>query len=75
MKKTIALLVTLDTKDQEAQFLKEQIEEIFFQDIVRKPPNDKGNGPPFKLFIYVQMLSYIAPLLFSIAMKTTKRWA
>jgi len=54
--------------------LKEQIEEIFFQDIVRKPPNDKGNGPPFKLFIYVQMLSYIAPLLFSIAMKTTKRW-
>ena len=26
MKKTIALLVTLDTKDQEAAFLKEQIE-------------------------------------------------
>ena len=28
MKKTIALLVTLDTKDQEAQFLKKQIEAI-----------------------------------------------
>ena len=28
MKKTIALLITLDTKDQEAQFLKEQIEAI-----------------------------------------------
>lgn len=55
--------------------LKEQIEDTFFQDILRKQPNDnKGNGPPFKLFIYVQILSYIAPLLFSIAMKTTKRW-
>jgi sensor histidine kinase YesM len=55
--------------------LKEQIEDTFFQEIVRKQPNDdKGTGPPFKLFIYVQMLSYIAPLLFSIAMKTTKRW-
>lgn len=55
--------------------LKEQIEDTFFQEIVRKQrSNDKGTGPPFKLFIYVQMLSYIAPLLFSIAMKTTKRW-
>lgn len=55
--------------------LKEQIENSFFQEIVRKQPNeDEGNGPPFKLFLYVQMLSYIAPLLFSIAMKTTKRW-
>lgn len=55
--------------------LKEQIEDTFFQEVIRKKTNDdKGNGPPFELFIYVQMLSYIAPLLFSIAMKTTKRW-
>lgn len=55
--------------------LKEQIEDTFFQEVIRKKINDdKGNGPPFELFIYVQMLSYIAPLLFSIAMKTTKRW-
>ena len=54
--------------------LKEQIEQSFFQDIIRKQLNKEGGGPPFKLFIYVQMLSYIAPLLFSIAMKTTKRW-
>ncbi len=55
--------------------LKEQIENSFFQEIIRKQPNnEEGNGPPFKLFIYVQMLSYVAPLLFSIAIKTTKRW-
>ncbi|MDV7188322.1 histidine kinase [Lutibacter sp. TH_r2] len=55
--------------------LKEQIEDTFFQEIVRKKTdNENGNGPPFKLFIYVQILSYVAPLLFSIAMKTTRRW-
>ena len=53
---------------------KEQIENTFFQDVVRKQPNNGKDGPPLKLFIYVQMLSYIAPLLFSIAIKTTKRW-
>ncbi|MBT8317842.1 MAG: histidine kinase [Lutibacter sp.] len=55
--------------------LKEEIENSFFQEIIRKQPNnEEGNGPPFKLFIYVQMLSYVAPLLFSIAIKSTKRW-
>lgn len=53
--------------------LKEKIEDAFFQDFFQKPP--KNSGPPFKLFIYVQMLSYIAPLLFAIAVKTTRRWA
>jgi LytS/YehU family sensor histidine kinase len=33
-----------------------------------------ASGPPFKMFIYVQMLLYLAPLLFSIAIKTTKQW-
>ena len=37
--------------------LKEQIENTFFQEIIRKQPNgDESNAPPFKLFIYVQML-------------------
>ncbi|MDO6803188.1 histidine kinase [Wenyingzhuangia sp. 1_MG-2023] len=55
--------------------LKEQIESHFFEDYLRKGANKKnGEGPPFSLFIYVQTLSYIAPLLFSIAIKTTKRW-
>lgn len=56
-------------------FLKLQIEDNFFQDIIKKRGNDNdATGPPFKMFVYVQMLSYVAPLLFSIAIKTTKRW-
>ncbi|MCB4809005.1 histidine kinase [Tamlana sp. 62-3] len=51
--------------------LKEQIETAFFTDILR---NKNGNAPPLKMVIYVQMLSFLAPLLFSIAIKTTKRW-
>ena len=54
--------------------LKEQIENNFFASLLKKPANDDGNGPPFKMFLYIQMLSYMAPLLFSIAIKTTKRW-
>ena len=53
--------------------LKEQIESSVFSDISR-PKNNDGNGPPLKMMIYVQMFSYLAPLLFSIAVKTTKRW-
>ncbi|MEO9571886.1 MAG: histidine kinase [Polaribacter sp.] len=57
-------------------YCKESIESIYFQDLIKKRPiGEKGNtGPPFKMFIYVQMVSYMAPLLFSIALKTTKRW-
>jgi len=55
--------------------LKEQIENTFFQDLIRKKSGDiKGNGPPFQMFIYVQMFYYMAPLLFSIAIKTTEKW-
>ncbi|SHJ37306.1 sensor histidine kinase [Pseudozobellia thermophila] len=56
-------------------FLKEQIEDIFFQDLARRPSSDNTKeGPPIKLFLYVQMISYAAPVLFSIAIKTTKQW-
>lgn len=55
--------------------LKEQLESTFFEDAIRKTSRSKNNqGPPFSLFIYVQALSYIAPLLFSISIKVTKRW-
>lgn len=55
--------------------LREQLESTLFQDLSRKGSKDSdGSGPPFKMFIYVQMLSYLAPLLFSIAIKTTKQW-
>jgi len=55
-------------------FLKEQIEVSCFEELSKKRDETDGNGPPFKMFVYIQMLSYMAPLLFSIAIKTTKRW-
>lgn len=56
-------------------FLKESIENTFFQDLSKNHSNGKDNaGPPFKMFIYVQMVSYMAPLLFAIVVKTTRRW-
>ncbi|MFW2476991.1 MAG: sensor histidine kinase [Sediminibacterium sp.] len=53
--------------------LKEQIETVFFNDLANSPIERKP-GPPLKMIIYVQMLSYMAPLLFSIALKSTQRW-
>jgi sensor histidine kinase YesM len=55
--------------------LRELLESTFFQDIARTATKDKvGSGPPFKMFVYVQVLSYLAPVLFSIAIKSTQRW-
>lgn len=54
--------------------LKEQLENTFFSNLIRKSTKNEDNGPPFKLILYIQILSYMAPLLFSIAIKTTKRW-
>lgn len=55
--------------------LKEYIESNIFQDIARKPPNNPNRvGPPLKMLIYIQSFSYMAPLLFSIAIKSTQRW-
>ena len=54
--------------------VKEQIEDSLFVDLIKKRTNASSDGPPIKMIIYVQMLSYMAPLLFSIALKTTKRW-
>ncbi|MCI2228537.1 histidine kinase [Polaribacter sp. MSW13] len=56
-------------------FLKESIEDNFFKEIIKKRiKTDDRVGPPFKMAIYIQMLSYMAPLFFSIALKSTKRW-
>ncbi|SHI49189.1 Histidine kinase [Mesonia phycicola] len=55
-------------------FLKEYIENTFYEDLIRKKNENDNTGPPFKMFVYVQMVSYMAPLFFAIAVKTTKRW-
>ncbi len=52
--------------------VREQLESAFFQDIIRKASRP---GPPFKMFIYMQILSYMPPLFIAIAVKTTERWA
>ncbi|MBQ4915117.1 histidine kinase [Maribacter sp. MMG018] len=57
--------------------LKERIEDTFFSELANNRPSNDNRvrvGPPFKLFIYIQILTYAAPLLFSIAIKSTKRW-
>lgn len=57
-------------------FLKETIEDNFFQDFTKKRlENTERSGPPFKIAIYIQLLTYLAPLFFSVALKSTKRWA
>jgi len=56
-------------------FLKEYIEDNFFKDIIKKRlENTERSGPPLKMAIYIQLLSYLAPLFFSVALKSTKRW-
>jgi len=55
-------------------FLKEIIEEHFFSELIKKRNENRAEGPPFKMFIYVQVFSHMAPLFFSIAVKSTKRW-
>ncbi len=57
-------------------FLKEYIEDNYFQDILKKRlENTNRVEPPFKMAMYIQLLSYLAPLFFSVALKSTKRWA
>ena len=55
--------------------LKENIETSFFNELVKpRSSNTDASGPPIKMFIYVQTLLFLAPLLFSITIKTTQRW-
>lgn len=56
-------------------FLKEYIEDNYFQSILKKRlANTDWVDPPFKMAVYIQLLSYLAPLFFSVALKSTKRW-
>jgi len=56
-------------------FMKEFIENQYFQDIIKKRAEKTNRTePPFKMAIYIQLLSYLAPLFFAVALKSTKRW-
>ena len=72
IKKTVLFIIINVVLITFFSLLREQIESTFFQDIVRKTSRP---GPPLAMFIYMQLLSYLPPLLFAIAIKTTKRWA
>jgi len=55
--------------------MKELIEDTFFENLTsRRLSKGTDSGPPLMMSIYVQLLKYIAPLLFAIAIKTTRRW-
>ncbi len=53
-------------------WLRGELNTLYFQEIMKPPRN--GDGPPFKLFLYVQIVSLMVPIVFSIALKTTERW-
>ena len=61
-----ALLITVSI------WLRDAINSVFFQEIFTTPKNN--NGPPRQFFIYLQLVSLLVPVVFSIALKTTERW-
>ncbi|MFB9053642.1 sensor histidine kinase [Formosa undariae] len=74
-KKTILFIVLNTAIIGLFLFLKEYIEDNYFQDILKKRfENTSREEPPFKIAIYIQLLSYLAPLFFAVALKSTKRW-
>ncbi|MDO7173524.1 sensor histidine kinase [Mariniflexile sp. AS56] len=74
-KKTLLFIVVNTALIGFFLFLKEYIEDNYFQDILKKRlENTNRVEPPFKMAMYIQLLSYLAPLFFSVALKSTKRW-
>ncbi len=56
-------------------YLKEYIEDHYFQELVKKRIENTGRTePPFRMALYIQILTYMAPLFFAIALKSTQRW-
>lgn len=54
-------------------WIRNEVIAMFFSDAFPKPP-ENGKGPPPKMFLYIHIISFIVPLVFSIALKTTERW-
>ena len=47
-----------------------EIKQLYFQ-----PTVVRINKPPLRLFVYIDMISMLIPILFSIGLKTYERWA
>lgn len=54
-------------------WFKNEINTLFYSDAFRTPP-ENGNGPSPKMFLYIHLVSFIVPLVFAVALKTTERW-
>lgn len=52
-------------------FVREQINIIYFTDLF--PDTDGRKGPPISFFIYLQIISFIVPIVFAIALKFAER--
>ncbi len=55
-----------------AIWLRDEINGAYFKEVFKIP--DDNNGPPRQLFMYIQIVSLLVPVVFSIALKTTERW-
>lgn len=60
----IALLIWANT----------EIKDVFFSDFFANNEKLGLHKPPRKLFIYIDIISFIVPVIFSVALKTTERW-
>lgn len=52
-------------------FIRGDINDLFFKDFFRARDD---NAPPQKLFIYIQAVSYMLPVVCAIAIRTLERW-
>ena len=74
-KKTLQFIITNTLMIIFFLVLKEFIEDNFFKELLQQRlAVTNRTEPPFKMAIYIQLLSYLAPLFFAVALKSTKRW-
>ncbi len=73
-KKTILFLVFNAILIAIIIWINSQIKDYFFHHIFIHEEKKGQFKPPKNLFIYIDILFFIVPLVFSIALKTTQRW-
>ncbi len=55
-------------------WLNSEIKELFFSTIIH-PNKLEFHKPPQKIFIYLETIFFIVPVIFSLALKSSERWA
>lgn len=54
-------------------WVKDIVDTQLFSDVFPPRPGGK-DGPPFKLFVYVDIIRFSVPMIFSVGVKTAERW-